>query len=131
MQAVHIPEEVLHAAFRTLDAAGNGTVSLKELKVVLCKPTSVGTQWTEAEAATELAKLDTDGKGLIEYKKFAAGGRRGVLPGGSAFLAALSGGTFDSGGVAAGAGGHRATPKCVLLLRHGQGTHNAAHDYSY
>jgi len=42
-------------------------------------------------------------------------------------------GAAAGGGVAgaAGTGGHHATPKRVLLLRHGQGTHNASHDYSY
>ena len=88
--AVNIPESVLRAAFAVFDKDGSGTISLSELKGVLCRPTALGTPFTEAQAAALLTLLDDSGDGEVSYHELAKGGRRGLLPGGAMFLGNLA-----------------------------------------
>jgi len=85
-----IPEAVIKQAFEHFDADKSGTISLQELKSVLCRPTSAGIAFAEEEVQALLNKLDTNKDGNLNYAEFASGSRTGSLPGGTAFLQVFS-----------------------------------------
>jgi hypothetical protein len=66
-------EAQVAAAFKWFDKDGNGTISLIEFKAALCKPTKVGTQFSEKDAEVLLAELDLNGDGVLDYAEFMRG----------------------------------------------------------
>ena len=81
-----IPEDVLRQAFKVFDRNGDGTLSIRELKSILCRPTPAGTQFSEEQVDELMNKLDTNKDGFIDMEEWSKGGATGTLSGGNRFL---------------------------------------------